>query len=103
MNFGGMGFIVGIVFLSTMGWVLTTWIRARHGYPVEGEYGGQALANQDGLLRDNAELREQVGRLEKRVAVLERIATEQPDALTREIEELRTIAPSPDRSREELR
>ena len=33
MDFHGPDFVLAIIGMSTVGWVLTTWIRARHGYP----------------------------------------------------------------------
>lgn len=63
--------------------MFTTWIRAKHGYPVENEWGGtvhRTDADADRKIRlltdDNAKLASQVSRLEERIAVLERIATE---------------------------
>ena len=35
-----MEFVIALIALSYFGWVATSWIRARHGYPVEGEWGG---------------------------------------------------------------
>ena len=40
MNFGGTTFVLAIIALSIGGWMFTTWIRAKHGYPVENEWGG---------------------------------------------------------------
>ena len=40
MHWGGPGFILAIIAISTVGWVITSWIRAKHGYPLEGEWGG---------------------------------------------------------------
>ena len=40
MNFGGPTFVLAIIALSIGGWMFTTWIRAKHGYPVENEWGG---------------------------------------------------------------
>src|SRR5690606_23669716 len=37
MNFGGTTFVLAIIALSIGGWMFTTWIRAKHGYPVENE------------------------------------------------------------------
>jgi hypothetical protein len=42
-----------------------------------------------GLERENAQLRGKIDRLEDRMAVLERIATDAPNRLTAEIEKLR--------------
>ena len=40
MGWGGPGFILAIIAMSMGGWVITSWIRAKHGYPLEGEWGG---------------------------------------------------------------
>lgn len=83
MNFGGTGFVLAIIALSIGGWMFTTWIRAKHGYPVENEWGGTVHRTDPDadrkialLTDDNAKLASQIGRLEERIAVLERIATE---------------------------
>ena len=101
MDWGGPGFVIAIILISTMGWVATTWIRARHGYPVENEWSGSArkadgpdAARQIELLSsENAGLKGQVGRLEERIAVLERIATDPAERTAREIESLRGPGP----------
>ena len=83
MNFGGIGFVLAIIALSIGGWMFTTWIRAKHGYPVENEWGGTVHRTDPDadrkialLTDDNAKLAGQVSRLEERISVLERIATE---------------------------
>ena len=83
MNFGGTGFVLAIIALSIGGWMFTTWIRAKHGYPVENEWGGTVHRTDPDadrkialLTDDNAKLAGQVSRLEDRISVLERIATE---------------------------
>ncbi len=96
MGFHGPDFIVQIVALSMGAWVITTWIRARNGYPVEGEWGG-IIGKQDPeadrkislLSGENEKLVGQISRLEERIAVLERIATDRPARLSAEIENLR--------------
>lgn len=96
MHFGGQGFVLAIIAMSFIGWIITTAIRARHGYPLEGEWGGtvkkddgEARRQNDILERENVLLRGKVGRLEERMAVLERIATDAPTRLTAEIDKLR--------------
>ena len=83
MNWGGPGFVIAIIALSMIGWVITTWIRARNGYPLEGEWGGtvhrtDADADRKIMLlsEDNAKLSDKIVRLEDRISVLERIATD---------------------------
>ena len=96
MNFGGPSFVVAIVFICMAGWVITTWIRAKHGYPLEDEWGGKserddpaARRNIELLSTENERLKGQVSRLEDRLAVLERIATDPAERTAREIENLR--------------
>jgi len=96
MNFGGPGFVIAIIAISTFGWIATSWIRARHGYPLENEWSGVAhkgdpdAARQIELLSsENSRLTGQIGRLEERIAVLERIATDPAERTAREIDQLR--------------
>jgi len=97
MSFAGPNFIIAIIAISTLGWVLTSWIRARHGYPLENEWSG-TVRKDDGpdaarrielLTNENERLTGQVSRLEERIAVLERIATDPAERTAREIEQLR--------------
>ena len=83
MSWGGPTFVIAIIALSIGGWMFTTWIRAKHGYPVENEWGGTVHRTDPDadrkialLTDDNAKLAGQVSRLEERISVLERIATE---------------------------
>lgn len=92
----GPNFILAIIAISTVGWVVTTWIRARHGYPVESEWGKaversgpDAERNLHLLTSENERLHGQIGRLEERLSVLERIATDPAERTAREIEALR--------------
>ncbi|HEV7233766.1 MAG TPA: hypothetical protein VGN36_05930 [Sphingorhabdus sp.] len=99
MSFSGPSFVIAIIAICTAGWVINNWIRARHGYPLEDEWGGKtALTDGDypeterkiALLTDeNGALQGKIGRLEERVAVLERIATDKAGRLSEEIENLR--------------
>lgn len=96
MNWGGPSFVLALIAISTLGWVVTSWIRARHGYPVENEWGGNVSKLDDELKRqnellaaENERLKSQVLRVEERVAVLERIATDPGARITKEIEALR--------------
>lgn len=96
MSSGGPTFVLAIIAISTFGWIATSWIRARHGYPVEGEWGGTVSKSDPDAERkiallssENERLTGQVSRLEDRIAVLERIATDAPSRLTAEIERLK--------------
>ena len=35
MSFGSPAFVIAIVAMSMAAWVITPWIRARHGYPID--------------------------------------------------------------------
>ena len=79
-----------------LGWLASSWIRARHGYPLENEWsdttekGNPDAERRIELLADeNAGLKGQIGRLEERIAVLERIATDPATRTAHEIEQLR--------------
>jgi len=93
MNFGG--FFVPVMAIAFFAWVVNTWIRARHGYPIEDGAGRpvhrspspdavadqvrQALASRDAT----------IAKLEERVRVLERIVTDDSRRVAHEIEALR--------------
>lgn len=83
MNYGSPAFVLAIIALSMGAWIVTTWIRAKHGYPIENEWGGMAKPGSPDadrkielLANENGKLIEKIGRLEERIAVLERIATD---------------------------
>jgi cell division protein FtsB len=96
MEFGGPIFVIAIVAISTIGWVMTTAIRARHGYPLTDDWGKavsptnrEADQATKALTAENEQLKTTVGRLEERLKVLERIATDPSRQLADEIEKLR--------------
>lgn len=96
MGWGGPVFVLLIIAMSMSAWIVTTWIRAKHGYPVEGEWGGMvgkadpASDRKLALLEsENGRLTGQIGRLEERIAVLERIATDKSRRLADQIDDLR--------------
>lgn len=99
MHLGGPNFVIAIVALLTVGWLVNNWIRAKHGYPLQDEWGGKtALTDGDYpeaerkimlLSNDNEALNSKIGHLEERVAVLERIVTDKAARLSEEIERLR--------------
>ena len=96
MDFHGPDFVLAIIAMSTAGWIITSWIRAKHGYPVEGEWGGtiskddpKAARQIELLSSENEQLTGKVTRLEDRIAVLERIVTDKPARLSAEIDRLR--------------
>ncbi len=96
MSWNGPEFVLAIIAISTLGWVITSWIRAKHGYPLENEWRGTVSKEDpvdarriEALDSENSALRGQVGRLEERLSVLERIATDPAERTAREIESLR--------------
>jgi cell division protein FtsB len=99
MNFGDMHgtmVVLAIIAMSTIGWIITTAIRAKHGYPVTDDWGNTIAKGDLGETRkvellstENARLTGQIGRLEERIAVLERIATDPAERTAREIDALR--------------
>lgn len=89
-------FIIAIIIISTAGWLINNWVRARHGYDLEDEWGGKTkLANPDIdrqielLSSENENLQDKITHLEERIAVLERIVTDKSSRLSDEIENLR--------------
>ncbi len=96
MSWGGPNFVIAIIAVVTAGWILNNWIRAKHGYPLEDEYGGKTF-KPDGeadrkielLTGENEGLNNKIGHLEERIAVLERIVTDKSGRLSEEIEKLR--------------
>ncbi len=96
MSWGGPTFVIAIIAISTVGWLFNNWIRARHGYALEDEWGGKtSLAGPEAerkialLSNENSDLKGKLLRIEERVAVLERIATDSSTRLSNEIEQLR--------------
>lgn len=96
MDWGGPGFVIAIIAISTAGWLISTWIRAKHGYPIENEWSGTATKNDPAAERkiqllssENERLTGQISRLEERIAVMERIVTDPAERTAREIDSLR--------------
>lgn len=88
-----MEFVLGIIAISTLGWLANNWIRAKHGYDLEDEWGSKteradAKANAD-LRAENARLVERLEASEDRLAVLERIVTDRGYGVATQIEALR--------------
>jgi hypothetical protein len=89
--------IAVIVSVAIGGWVLTTWLRVKNGYPLDGAWG-QAIYPQKNeelvervklVSQENAQLRAELGSVKDRLANVERIVTDGAHALDREIESLR--------------
>ena len=95
MNFGSPVFVIAIVAMAMVAWVITTAIRAKHGYPLSDDWGNAVhpVKRSDdetkALAAENKELKQTVSRLEERLKVLERIATDPSKQLSDEIDRLR--------------
>ncbi len=96
---GNMSFIVLIVLVSTAGWLINNWIRAKHGYELEDEWGGKTAkeaspaqtAETERLKSENRELNDKLDMMQDRMIVLEKIVTDRGYTLSEEIEALRDV------------
>ncbi|MBH5323214.1 hypothetical protein [Aurantiacibacter sediminis] len=86
-------FIIGITLACNVGWLINNWIRAKHGYPLEDEWGGTTekpdTAKEARLAGQNAKLMETMEKMQDRMVVLERIVTDKGYRVAEEIEALR--------------
>ena len=91
--------IAVIVAVSVGGWVFTTWLRIKNGYPLESSWGRAIHPTTDNeskeriklLTSENAELRAQLGSVKDRMETIERIITDRPHRLAQEIDSLSLI------------
>lgn len=89
-------FIAAIVVVSVAGSILNNWLKIKHGYPLQNSWGlpihpktDQETAERIRLLTgENAQLRAEIGSMKDRLETLERIATDQPSRLARDIDAL---------------
>jgi hypothetical protein len=97
--FDALPWITGMVVVSVGGWVLTTWLKIKNGYPLETSWGqplhpttDRAAAERIKLLtNENAQLRAEMGSLKDRLENIERIVSDQPHRLAREIDSLSIV------------
>jgi hypothetical protein len=93
MEHGGPAFVLAIIAISTSGWLINNWIRARHGYALEDEWGGKTGKAEAGsiqaLRNENLALRAELSAYADRTKVLERIVTDKGYDVARQIEALR--------------
>ena len=89
--------LVATVLVVVMsGVVLNNWMRMKHGYPLDGAWGQAVYPKGDRetgerirlLSSENAQLRAELGSIKDRLETLERIATDQPSRLARDIDAL---------------
>ena len=89
-------YVALIVAVSVGGWVFTTWLRIKNGYPLETSWGTPLHPASDResveriklLTGENAQLRTEIGSLKDRLETVERIVTDKPHRLAREIDAL---------------
>lgn len=93
-------FMAVMVLLMMAGWVTTTWLRMKHGYPLDGAWGQSVYPKKDDetvervklLSQENAQLRAEIGSMKDRLIVVERIVTDSGNLLSHEIDRLRIPA-----------
>ena len=89
-------FIAVIVVVSVGGALLNNWLKIKNGYPLSNSWGMPIHPKTDResqeriklLTQENAQLRAELGSVKDRIETLERIATEEPSRLAREIDSL---------------
>ena len=90
-------FIAVMAALGIGGWVLTTWLRIKNGYPLDGAWGqavypkknDEAMERIKLLSQENAQLRAELVSVKDRLANVERIVTDDSHLLSQEIDALR--------------
>jgi hypothetical protein len=91
-----MPYVAIIVVAGVAGGVLSTWLKIKNGYPLSTSWGlplhpktdREAAERIKLLTGENAQLRAEVGSLKDRLETVERIITDQPSRLEREIQAL---------------
>jgi hypothetical protein len=86
-----------VVVAAGGGWVLTTWMRIKNGYPLDGAWGQKLYPKTDQesieriklLSQENAQLRAELGSIKDRLVSVEKIVVDDSHKLTAEIEALR--------------
>lgn len=86
-----------ITVVGVGGWVFTTWLRIKNGYPLEGAWGQKHYPKTDQesiervrlLSQENAQLRAELGSIKDRLGNVEKIVVDDSHRLTSEIEALR--------------
>jgi hypothetical protein len=89
-------FVAIIVALAVGGSFLHTWLRIKNGYPLSSSWGLPMHPKTDReaseriklLTNENAQLRAEIGAVKDRLETVERIITDQPSRLVREIDAL---------------
>jgi hypothetical protein len=84
-------FVLAICVISMVAGIVNNWIKARHGYPLEecNHSTPGSKRKMEAICAENEELKKRLSEVTERLAVLERIATDPAERVSREIEELR--------------
>jgi hypothetical protein len=85
-----------IVAIAVGGSLLNNWLKIKNGYPLQNSGGFPIHPKTDResaeritlLTNENAQLRAQIGSLSDRLETIERIITDQPSSLARDIDAL---------------
>ncbi|MEO7411040.1 MAG: hypothetical protein ABIU10_06945 [Sphingomicrobium sp.] len=91
--------VVIIVAIGVGGSLLSTWLKIKNGYPLQNSWGMAIHPKSDAesieriklLTGENAQLRAELGSVKDRLATIERIITDEPTRLSREIEQLHLV------------
>jgi len=100
MNFDILNITPAVAIIAIVGfgsWVFNTWLRVKNGYPLDGAWGqavypktsDEAMERVKLVSQENAQLRAELGSVKDRLAVIERIVTDEGHRLSHEIEALR--------------
>ena len=89
-------FVTIIVVAGVGGAVFSTWLKIKNGYPLSNSWGMALHPKTDKesgerirlLTTENAQLRAELGSVKDRLENIERIVTDRPSKLSREIEAL---------------
>ena len=83
-------FVFAVVVVSIVGGIVNNLIKARHGIPLAAEGCGRTpnSAKAEAVFAENEELKHRLAEVTDRLAVLERIVTDEPSRLAREIDAL---------------
>jgi hypothetical protein len=88
--------IIGVA--GVTGWVITTWMRIKNGYPLDGSWGQAVYPKNDNvaieriklLSQENAQLNAELGSIKDRLANIEKIVVDDTHRLHADIEALRS-------------
>ena len=86
--------VIAIVAIGVGGSLLHTWLKIKNGYPLQNAWGMAIHPKKDEetieriklLTSENAQLRAEIGSMKDRLETVERIVTDQPNKLAREID-----------------